>query len=71
MVKEISFPRTQKFAIEYKDGEVWKPVLTGTTIAGSKAFDFPPVTARCFRLNILQAGEVPTIDEFQLLDPAK
>jgi hypothetical protein len=71
VVKEISFPRTQKFAIECKDGEVWKPILTGTTIAGGKTFDFPPVSARCFRLNILQASEVPTIEEFQLSDPAK
>jgi alpha-L-fucosidase len=68
VVAEISYPRTQKFAIEYKTGDAWKPVVTGTTIAGTKTFKFPSVTARYFRLTILQATEVPTIEEFQLWD---
>ena len=42
-----------------------------TFIAGAKSFDFTPVTARQFRLNILQANEVPTIEEFQLLEAKK
>jgi alpha-L-fucosidase len=58
--------RTQEFAIEYKDGDTWKPVVTGTTIGASKSLEFPPVSARYFRLNILKANEVPTIEEFQL-----
>ena len=29
-------------------------------------YNFPPVKAQFFRLNILEASEVPTIDEFQL-----
>ncbi len=66
VVVETSFPRTQEFAIEYKDGESWKPVVTGTTIAGNKTYEFKPVKARYFRLNIIKANEVPTIDEFQL-----
>ena len=66
VVIETSFPRTQEFAIEYKDGDSWKPVVTGTTIAGTKTYEFKPVKARYFRLNIIKANEVPTIDEFQL-----
>lgn len=63
--------RTQEFAIEYKAGETWKPVVTGTTLGGSRILEFPPVSARFFRLNILKANEVPTIEEFRLFPPAE
>jgi alpha-L-fucosidase len=66
VVKELNFHPTQQFAIEYKDGDNWKPLVTGTTIAGKKAYEFKPVNARYFRLNITKANEVPTIEEFQL-----
>ena len=52
VVMEIAYPRTKKFAVEYKDGEVWKAVAAGTTIAGRRVYDFAPVKARYFRLNI-------------------
>jgi alpha-L-fucosidase len=68
VVKELSFPRTQEFAIEHKEGEIWKPLAIGTTIVGTRTFDFPKVTARYFRLNIIKASEVPTIEEFQLFE---
>lgn len=70
VVMEIGYPRTQKFAIEHKDGEAWKCIVTGTSIAGRRTYNFAPVKARHFRLNILEAGDVPTIEEFQLLAPA-
>jgi len=69
LVKELGFQRTQEFAIEYKDGETWKELVKGTTIAGEKTFTFAPVSARYVRLNILKANEVPTIEEFQLFPP--
>jgi alpha-L-fucosidase len=71
VIKELAFPRTQQFCIEFKDGEAWTSLVAGTTINGEKTFDFAPVTARQFRLNILKASEVPTIEEFQILGPAK
>jgi hypothetical protein len=71
VVKELEFPRTEQFAIEYKDGESWKPVFTGTTLEGGKSYDVPPVSARFFRLNILKANEVPTIEEVQFLNPKR
>ena len=71
MIKELVFPRTQQFAVEYKDGNAWKSLVAGGTIDGEKAFDFPPVTARQFRLHIFKASEVPTIEEFQIFSPAK
>jgi alpha-L-fucosidase len=69
VVMEIGFPRTEKFAIESKVGSAWKPLVTGTTIAGRRVLDFAPVKARVFRLNIQKANEVPSIEEFQLLAP--
>jgi alpha-L-fucosidase len=71
VIKELAYPRTQQFAIEFKDGAAWKPLVTGEKIAGEKEFKFPPVTARQFRLHILKASEVPTIEEFQVFSPAK
>jgi len=70
VIKELNYPRTRQFAIEYKDGETWKPVVAGKTIGDEKSYDFPPVEGRFFRLNILKASEVPTIEEFQLYPPA-
>jgi alpha-L-fucosidase len=70
VIKELGFKRTQEFAVEYKDGEAWKELAKGTTIAGEKTLDFAPVTARYVRLNILKANEVPTVEEFQLFAPS-
>ncbi|MBM3861319.1 MAG: discoidin domain-containing protein [Verrucomicrobia bacterium] len=66
VVGEANFRRIEQFAIEYKDGDTWKPLVSGATIDRSKSYDFSPVTARYFRLNILKANEIPTITEFQL-----
>ncbi|MCX6872406.1 MAG: hypothetical protein NTW21_01140 [Verrucomicrobia bacterium] len=71
MISELQYPRTRQFAVEYLDGQTWKPLAKGTTIDGTKVLDFPPVTARQFRLNILEATEVPTIEEFGVYPPAK
>jgi alpha-L-fucosidase len=69
IIMEIAYPRTQEFSIEYKTGDTWKELHRGTTIAGTRVYDFPPVKARQVRLNILKAGEVPSIEEFQLYSP--
>jgi alpha-L-fucosidase len=70
VVMEVAYPRTTKFAVDYKDGNAWKTVVAGATIAGRRVYDFAPVKARYFRLNILDAIEVPTIEEFQLYAPS-
>ena len=69
IVREIAWPRTEEFAIEYKAGDVWKELVHGKTIAGKREYQFTPVKARYFRLNILKANEVPTIEEFELYPP--
>ena len=69
VVIENAYPRTQKFAIEYERKEGWSAVVEGATLAGRCRFEFAPVRARRFRLSILAANEVPTIEEFQLFAP--
>jgi len=69
VVTEQSFPRTQEFAIEYKDGDQWKELHRGTTIKGVKEYQFPTVTTRFVRLNIIKASGSPTIDEFEIFPP--
>lgn len=71
IVMEIGFPRTERFVLEFRHGENWQPLATGTAFAGRRLFAFPPVKARVFRLNILAANEVPTIQEFRLLAPGE
>jgi alpha-L-fucosidase len=69
VVMELGYHRAESFTIEYQDGEQWKPLYCGGAIAGHRAYDFPAVTARRVRLNILSASEVPTIEEFRVLAP--
>lgn len=63
--------RVRRFAIEYKvkEGEEWKAILMGTKIGANFYRAFAPITARYWRLNILEATEGPTIYEFQLVSP--
>ena len=67
---EQSGPRTKEFTVEYRVGDTWKELARGTTIGENKMINFPPVTARHVRLNILKASGVPTIDEFCVLPPS-
>jgi alpha-L-fucosidase len=60
--------RVQNFELEAKIEGQWKIIFTGTTLGGECRFKFNPVTARIFRLNILEATVGPTIAEFQLFE---
>ncbi len=67
VIHESSFPRTEAFTLEYQRDGQWVPILDGDSIGARKRLDFPtPVTATRFRLHILKASEVPTVNEFQL-----
>ena len=59
--------RIQKFELQWKDRDAWKTIFTGTTMGPGFEKQFPPVTARVVRLNILDAKDGPTIDEFEIL----
>lgn len=69
-VVQSSFARTEAFVIEYKRDDAWHELVRGKTIAGEQTYRFDPVMARHVRLHILQASEVPTIEEFQVYPPA-
>jgi alpha-L-fucosidase len=58
--------RVRKFAIEYLQGEQWKPCYQGENLGAKLTARFDPVTARRVRLNITESVDGPTIWEFQL-----
>jgi len=55
--------RVRKFEIQYRNGDQWVTILKGDGIGANYRKDFPAVTARYFRLNILDATDGPTIWE--------
>ena len=61
------YGRTVKFNIEYKDGDTWKKIVEGKNIGSGFFKQFTPISAREFRLNVLQSkpGGLE-IKEFQL-----
>jgi alpha-L-fucosidase len=59
--------RVQKFEFQYRDGDAWKTLFTGREIGGRFEKKFEAVTAREFRLNILEATEGPTIAEIEFM----
>ena len=60
--------RIQKFEMQYQDGSDWKTIFSGTTVGPEFSRKFPPVKAREFRLNILEATEGPTIAEISFVE---
>jgi alpha-L-fucosidase len=65
-ISEAYAGRVQKFEFQYRDGNDWKTIFTGTTLGVDFQKAFAPVTAQEFRLNILDATQGPTINEIQL-----
>jgi alpha-L-fucosidase len=61
------FPeRVQKFEFQCRNGGDWQTIFAGTTLGADFQRTFGRVTAREFRLNILDATEGPTINEIEL-----
>jgi alpha-L-fucosidase len=72
VVQEAEYAaRIRKFEMQVKTETGWATILDGTTMPPEYVREFPPVTARVVRLNILEATDGPTIDEFQLFGPQK
>ncbi|MCF7957776.1 MAG: alpha-L-fucosidase [Phycisphaerae bacterium] len=63
-----AWDRVHRFELQYKVDSQWKRAHAGTTLGAKKEFAFDPVTARYFKLNILEAVEGPTIWEMQLYE---
>lgn len=66
-IDEALQERVRQFEFQYQDGETWKTIFTGQKIGPEFQKKFDAVTARYFRVNILDATEGPTINEIELL----
>ena len=60
--------RVKKFEFQQRDGSDWRTIFSGATIGEWFQRKFEPVTAREFRLNILDASEGPTIADIELFE---
>ena len=67
-IEESFAGRVRKFELQSKDGAEWKTIFAGTTLGEDYQREFPPVTLREVRLNILEAAEGPTIREIAFID---
>jgi alpha-L-fucosidase len=68
VIDEDNWNRVRQFELQAQHDGGWMTLVSGTTIGPEKEISFAPVTARVFRLNILQADDVPTICEFELFE---
>ena len=59
--------RIQSFELQYQAGGAWRKFHQGATVGANCAIKFPPITAQRVRLQILDATDGPTINEFELL----
>jgi alpha-L-fucosidase len=66
-ISEAFAGRVQKFEFQYRSDGDWKTIFSGTILGENFRKSFEPVTAREFRLNILDATEGPTVNEIELL----
>ncbi len=65
-ISEAYAGRVHKFELQYRLGNEWKMIFTGTKLGEHFRKSFPAVTAQEFRLNILDATDGPTINEIEL-----
>jgi len=66
MIDEALEERIRKFELQAKIDGNWQTILAGDKVGRDFSREFPPVTTREVRLNILEATEGPTIWEFQI-----
>jgi alpha-L-fucosidase len=66
-IREAYAGRVQRFEFQCRTGSDWQTLFIGATLGENFTHSFPTVTAREFRLNILDATEGPTIKEIELL----
>jgi alpha-L-fucosidase len=61
-------PRIRAFELQYRDAEdqPWKTALAGSAMGLHFSASFPEVSARYVRLNVLDATDGPTINEFSV-----
>ena len=67
LIDEAGYDRIERFDIQILRDDAWTTVFRGTTCGDQKLIEFDtPLKGRCFRLNVIEANEVPTVSEFQL-----
>jgi alpha-L-fucosidase len=66
-ISEAYAGRVQKFEFQYLEDGDWKTIFLGTTVGENFNREFDAVTAKEFRLNILDATQGPTINEIKLV----
>jgi hypothetical protein len=69
VIDEGIWARVLQFEVQTKEGDAWQTVATGSTIGADKEIILAaPTEGRIFRLNILDATDGPTIQDFQLFN---
>jgi alpha-L-fucosidase len=66
VIDEAYEGRIRQFELQAQVGDAWQTIFTGQTVGRDCTCNFPPITTRHIRLNILEATEGPTIWEFQV-----
>lgn len=64
-IQEAYAGRVRKFELQSRAGSTWTPFYSGTSLGADLKLEFAPVTAREFRLDILEATEGPTLNEIE------
>lgn len=67
-ISEAYANRVQRYEFQYRNGDDWRTIFSGTKLGNHFEQSFDPVSAREFRLNILDATDAPTINEIELIN---
>jgi len=60
------FVLTEKFDLEYWDGNSWKKAAEGTTVGYKRLLQFPAITTNKVRIKILSSRLNPTLSDLGL-----
>lgn len=69
LIDEAYPGRVRRFEVQYEQNGQWKNLFADLSLGANYRHSFPTVTARKVRLNILEATNGPTINEFQVFAP--
>lgn len=69
VILQRQYPRIRSYRVEAEVEGQWTTLVEGGALDGFTALEFPAVLTRRVRLNVLDASDVPTVEEFRLLPP--
>jgi alpha-L-fucosidase len=70
-IDEAYAGRVKQFEFQFEQNGEWKTLFADISLGSNYQHKFNPITAQKVRLNILDATNGPTINEFQLFAPGK